>query len=168
MSWFKKKNSAPAKKVLHFPWKTKTTSKAPTRTSHFEKQNSGAPKLHNPSKSPCFESQDEYSQNRTHHLLISTFKKHRPIWKTIVLDISGGAFASTTLETCASQTWTICRCPEWLYLSKMRNRGAMEPAGMLVPSGQVHTNVFILKASEIPLSMHREKRGGLFERAWII
>ncbi len=28
---------------------------------------------------------------------------------------------------------------------------------MLVPSGQVQSYVFILKASEIPLSMHREE-----------
>lgn len=34
----------------------------------------------------------------------------------------------------------------------------MEPTGMLVPSGQVHSYVFILKASEIPLRMHREEK----------
>lgn len=38
----------------------------------------------------------------------------------------------------------------------------MEPAGMLVPSGQVHSYVFILKASEIPLRMHREEKEAFF------
>lgn len=100
---------------------------------------------------------------KKHILCSSAHWKHRPIWKTIVLDISGGAFASPSLETCALQTRTIC--PEWLYLSKMRNRGVLEPTGMLVPSGQVQSYVFILKASEIPLSMHREESEAFLGRA---
>lgn len=112
--------------------------------------------LKHPQKSPCYESQDVQEVFPKQHILCSSAHwKHRPIWKTIVLDISGGAFASPSLETCALQTRTIC--PEWLYLSKMRNRGVLEPTGMLVPSGQVQSYVFILKASEIPLSMHREE-----------
>ncbi len=58
----------------------------------------------------------------------STLKIQAYLKKNYCFDISGGAFASPSLETCAPQTCTIC--PEWLYSSKMRNRGVLEPTGI--------------------------------------
>lgn len=88
---------------LHFPWLKKNKNNI-WGSDKFRKQNSGAPNLKIPQNLPALNHKIIPKTGQ----VISTLKKLRPIWKTIVLDIFGGAFASTSLETCASQTWTIC------------------------------------------------------------